>query len=574
MATVSAVLYTSKKYAGDVYPIMVRVQHRKSKKYFKVGDATYNVQKRQWDDGNRELKRDKRINKNYEKQNFHIAQQVHKITEIIEDFEKSEIAWTFNLLQQKYHGNVNYTSFNEFAEARIKSFHEQKKYGSEKGYKSVLNALIQLLGEKKYNKLEIADIDVPFCEKLIAYGREEILVDGAPKQRWKESTIGTHLKKLGALLKLAIKENVGSPSTYPFSAEYGATNFIRIKQFKCNERHKYIPTDFMERFINYKCHKLDKMIYIKTHIFCCLLDGVKFRQLILTRQNAIQEQEIDGETQKALVLTKDQNGIDKVFPITREIQIILDWFERYTKPVGDYLLPILKKVRIGEQQRSMLYDRTRRKCNVIWELNRDQDLPECTLETFDIWNNVVLSSLSQKLTQKIFLFSYYAQGINSRDMAFIRTNDIQNSWDSDEGDYQYFVFKRAKTRKLIEVQISEKLREIIDWFKENCPPVENYLIPIITKPGLKDKALYDHISHQLITHNRNLKIIAKECGFPGQIQDLHMYFARHTYATTLRKKGVPIEVISEALGHSDLNITKVYLERFDHRDINKYNQML
>ena len=41
-----------------------------------------------------------------------------------------------------------------------------------------------------------------------------------------------------------------------------------------------------------------------------------------------------------------------------------------------------------------------------------------------------------------------------------------------------------------------------------------------------------------------------------------MYVARHTYATVLKRSGVAIPVISEAMAHTTPDITQVYLKSF------------
>ena len=45
------------------------------------------------------------------------------------------------------------------------------------------------------------------------------------------------------------------------------------------------------------------------------------------------------------------------------------------------------------------------------------------------------------------------------------------------------------------------------------------------------------------------------------------YTARHSFATVLKKSGVNIALISEALGHSDLATTQIYLDSFDNEQI-------
>ena len=48
----------------------------------------------------------------------------------------------------------------------------------------------------------------------------------------------------------------------------------------------------------------------------------------------------------------------------------------------------------------------------------------------------------------------------------------------------------------------------------------------------------------------------------GIESNLTTYVARHSFATVLKREGVPLEIISEALGHQDLATTKIYLDSF------------
>ena len=51
------------------------------------------------------------------------------------------------------------------------------------------------------------------------------------------------------------------------------------------------------------------------------------------------------------------------------------------------------------------------------------------------------------------------------------------------------------------------------------------------------------------------------------IDYLTTYVARHSFASVLKKSGVNIALISEALGHSDLTTTQIYLDSFDNEQI-------
>ncbi len=71
--------------------------------------------------------------------------------------------------------------------------------------------------------------------------------------------------------------------------------------------------------------------------------------------------------------------------------------------------------------------------------------------------------------------------------------------------------------------------------------------------------------------NKHLKIIGQKAGvlFP-----LSLYCARHTWATLSRFHNVLISVISSGMGHSNEQITQVYLSEIETPIVDKYNKKL
>ena len=47
------------------------------------------------------------------------------------------------------------------------------------------------------------------------------------------------------------------------------------------------------------------------------------------------------------------------------------------------------------------------------------------------------------------------------------------------------------------------------------------------------------------------------------------YTARHSFATVLKRSGVNISIISEALGHTNLSTTQYYLDSFENEQIDE-----
>jgi site-specific recombinase XerD len=50
--------------------------------------------------------------------------------------------------------------------------------------------------------------------------------------------------------------------------------------------------------------------------------------------------------------------------------------------------------------------------------------------------------------------------------------------------------------------------------------------------------------------------------------------ARHTFATTLKRKGVDVAVISELMGHKSVNTTRAYQARFGSDELDATDALL
>ncbi|KAA6318275.1 hypothetical protein EZS27_031695, partial [termite gut metagenome] len=108
--------------------------------------------------------------------------------------------------------------------------------------------------------------------------------------------------------------------------------------------------------------------------------------------------------------------------------------------------------------------------------------------------------------------------------------------------------------------ITDDVLELLQWFECNTKLISPYIVPIISKEGYTGERLYKHIRNRYKKYSDALKLLAKELDF-GDI-NLTSYVSRHTMAMTLQENNVPREVISQILGHSDLQITNTYLDSF------------
>ncbi len=158
-----------------------------------------------------------------------------------------------------------------------------------------------------------------------------------------------------------------------------------------------------------------------------------------------------------------------------------------------------------------------------------------------------------------FLFSYYARGINFADMAKLTWNDVYDG---------RIVYNRSKTSKALNLKVSDSLQTILDYFKGTDP---NYIFPILDETHQTETQKKYRIKKCLKAFNKDLKAIGKSLKISIKLTS---YVARHTYATTLKRKGFSTEVISQALGHSELATTKAYLEKFSNDSLDKADKVL
>lgn len=155
-----------------------------------------------------------------------------------------------------------------------------------------------------------------------------------------------------------------------------------------------------------------------------------------------------------------------------------------------------------------------------------------------------------------WLFSYFGNGMNPKDIANLRYEYI-------DGDY--LSFERSKTENTlrsdpitITVFLTDDMKGIIDrWGNKNKAP-KNYIFPIL-EHGLSPLRQYEIIQNFVGFINDWMKRILKNLGIDKKATT---YVARHTFSTVLKRSGASTEYIQESLGHADKSTTEGYLDSF------------
>lgn len=161
-----------------------------------------------------------------------------------------------------------------------------------------------------------------------------------------------------------------------------------------------------------------------------------------------------------------------------------------------------------------------------------------------------------QFSRDIFIFSYLCAGINFTDIANLKHSNIADN---------RLQYTRQKTSKKINISLSEKALEILNRYTINND-TDSYLFPILDAKTHITATQKQNRIHKVLGHiNKHLKTIADTAKLKNV--NLTTYVARHSFATTLKKSGVHVEMISEALGHSDIATTQIYLDSFDNSQI-------
>ena len=108
---------------------------------------------------------------------------------------------------------------------------------------------------------------------------------------------------------------------------------------------------------------------------------------------------------------------------------------------------------------------------------------------------------------------------------------------------------------------------IIAKYKQEKSEEDDYIFPILDRNNHKSEQQIHNRLHKVLGHiNRELKGWSKRLSISPP---LTTYVARHTYATVLKREGVNVALISESLGHSNIQTTQIYLDSFENSQIDE-----
>lgn len=160
-----------------------------------------------------------------------------------------------------------------------------------------------------------------------------------------------------------------------------------------------------------------------------------------------------------------------------------------------------------------------------------------------------------EMAADLSLFSFMACGMAFVDLVHLKPENIR------EGE---IIYNRRKTGTEIRIGMTEGMKIILDKYKQEDTP---FLFPLLKE----ENASYETYKSLLRCQNEALKEIGQFLISPIQ---LTTYRFRHTWASEALLCGIPIAVISQALGHTSENTTRIYLKQLNQSVMNEANSLI
>lgn len=151
----------------------------------------------------------------------------------------------------------------------------------------------------------------------------------------------------------------------------------------------------------------------------------------------------------------------------------------------------------------------------------------------------------KQLAVDMALFSFLACGIPFVDIAHLTKANLE------EGG-KVLAYHRQKTGALIRMEVNEGMQLLMDRYSGGDT---HFLFPV-----LPEDATHEQYKYCLAMENLYLKQISLSLNLEDKITT---YVLRHAWASEAYHRGVPISIISQALGHASEKTTRIYLSAFD-----------
>lgn len=160
-----------------------------------------------------------------------------------------------------------------------------------------------------------------------------------------------------------------------------------------------------------------------------------------------------------------------------------------------------------------------------------------------------------QMARDYFMFSYYANGMNLKDIIKLK-----------KGQKEYIRSKTEHTSKFekrLDINYNQTQEEIIGRHKGSG----KYLFNVLDDED-NPEMIFKKTDLKASSVAAQLKNLAKALGLPPEFS---FQWARHSYATNMEKAGINLKAVSESLGHTSVRTTESYLKSISNEDRDAIN---
>ena len=170
-------------------------------------------------------------------------------------------------------------------------------------------------------------------------------------------------------------------------------------------------------------------------------------------------------------------------------------------------------------------------------------------------------------SRDFFLFCFCSRGLTFVDLAYLSEENVV------DGVIHYF---RRKTGQEMTVKIEPQMSRILAKYRKMKASHSRYLFPMISS-DIPSEAHWQY-RHALCRYNHDLHTLGEllriTASHACRNVTLTSYVSRHTWATCAHHGNIPISVISQAMGHSSVHTTEIYLKSFEQSVVDDANHKL
>ena len=146
------------------------------------------------------------------------------------------------------------------------------------------------------------------------------------------------------------------------------------------------------------------------------------------------------------------------------------------------------------------------------------------------------------------------------DLAHLRKSDLKDG---------YLTLRRRKTGMPLSARVDSRAMQLLERYR-NRDDTSPYLLCFLDG-SLEGMAAYRDYLRILRLLNSKLRALALWRKVQGKVTS---YTARHTWATVGKYCHIPIEIISEGLGHASVTTTEGYMKGFGNNRMDRANKVI